>query len=159
MRFECYNFFYALMNKDGFTLKNPAIITTRCFSDGEFFAPGNILLGMDQSRNYFFSFNIQPIPGGSICSLFIWKFDRYKVNVTNPYKEILLFTSTGKITAKPNNFEVSLIEISNHRLKYFVIGRSISSDDTFLYLSLIMENDEVYNYHITTNEFPLFLKT
>ena len=135
-----------------FSLRNPAIIPTQKFGDGEFYAYGNIVLGMDLSRNNFLSFNIQPIQKGCFCSLFIWEFDRFYLSLSNPKKQILLFTKNGLISANPNNFEVTLIEVTNKLLKYFIIGRSISSDPTFLYISLILEDEKIYNFHFSSND-------
>lgn len=140
------------MNKEGFTLQNPAIITTRQFGDGVFNALGNIILGIDHSRNNFLSFNIQPIYKGCFCSLFIWDFDRLHISVNNPKKQILLFSPTGKISANPNKFEVTLIEISDQPLKYFVYGRSPASDESFLYISLIMNDDQTHNFSFSAND-------
>lgn len=140
------------MINEGFPLRNPAIITTRQFSDGEFFAPGNIILGMDHSRNNFISFNIQPIYKGCFCSLFIWKFDYFHVSVSNPKKQFLLFSQTGKISSNPNNFEISLVEFSDKPLKYLVIGRPILLDSNFIHISLIMEDEKINNFHFTIND-------
>lgn len=140
------------MNNEGFSLRNPAIITTQKFSDGEFYAIGHILLGMDHSRDKFLSFNILPIYKGCFCSLFEWEFDRFHISVTNPCKEYHLFSQKGKIASNPNNFEIQLIEFSEEPLKYLVIGRSIMTDASFIHVSLIMDDEKTHNFHFSVND-------
>lgn len=133
-----------------FSLQNPAIIQTKHFSDGEFFSPGNIILGLNYSREKLLSFNIQPINNGSFCSLFEWNF-HYK-RLSNPFRQFLLFSSSGKISSDAEKFELSLIEISEHTIKYVIFGKSIKTDQQFLYITVILSDQTSYNFSFTTND-------
>ncbi|OHT13986.1 hypothetical protein TRFO_15764 [Tritrichomonas foetus] len=140
-----------MINLD-FPNQTPTILTTRNFGDGVFLVKGNILLGFDNPHRNLLSFNIQPIPHGSFCSLFIWPLNHSQFSISNPCKQFLLFSENGKISIHPNDFEISLFEFICVQVKYFVCGRSLSSPDDFIFLSFIFENEQTTHFSFPVND-------
>ena len=140
-----------------FPFQTPTILTTRQLGDGLFIVPGNVILGFDHTHKNIIGFSIQPYHGDSYAYLFFCSFNPSEMKISDPLYNYPLFSENGKISANPNNFEVSLIEfIDGNPLKYIVIGKDNNVDDTFLYITLILENGTLYNYSFPANDKDFF---
>lgn len=138
------------MEKHGFITEFPRIVQAGALADGSFRVKGNIILGFTKDSNSVVGFSVDERRNCILCSLFFWKFDNFKCDLTD-LRAIPVFATNGAIACSMNGLIVSYTDVSIDGLKGIVTGQNPSEMDQFLYFSLIFDEENVHNISFSCN--------